>query len=97
MRRDSEARSVPVAALRRLLLARSGLLRWSGPGKRRGPYAEGAPWREEFQGEEGTLQAIQRLEAVQLDPVAVVDRNHHLVLRNRVGNYRPECLQALYR
>jgi len=83
-----------VVRLRRLVLARSGLLRWTG---RRGQRTEGVPWREQLRGEDGVLEAIRRLEAVQLDPVAVVDRNHHLVLRNRVATYRSEQLEALYR
>ncbi|BAS26304.1 winged helix-turn-helix domain-containing protein [Limnochorda pilosa] len=94
MSHDDATRSVPAAALRRLVLARNGLLRWS---RGRGPHGEGGPWRDGLGGEEGTLQAIRRLEAVQLDPVAVVERNHHLVLRNRVASYRPEHLEALYR
>lgn len=94
-RRDaSRETAVSPAALRRLILARSGLLRWT---RGRRPHAEGVPWRDELQGEDGALQAIRRLEAVQLDPVAVVGRNHHLVLRNRVGAYRPEQLESLYR
>ena len=97
MGRDDTGRRVPAAALRRLVLARSGLLRWSRGRGRRGRYAEGAPWREQLRGEDGVLQAVRRLEAVQLDPVAIVDRNHHLVLRNRVAAYRPEHLDALYR
>lgn len=78
------------------MLARGGLLRWRAGRGRGGPWAEGAPWREELRGEAGTLEAIRRLEAVQLDPVAVVERNHHLVLRNRVASYRPQNLEALY-
>lgn len=94
-RRDVSPKiTVSPVALRRLVLARSGLLRWT---RGRRPHAEGVPWRDELHGEDGALQAIRRLEAVQLDPVAVVERNHHLVLRNRVGAYRPEHLEALYR
>jgi uncharacterized protein YcaQ len=94
MSRGESIPRVSVAALRRLVLARSGLLRWTG---RRGQRTEGVPWREQLRGEDGALDAIRRLEAVQLDPVAVVDRNHHLVLRNRVASYHPEHLEALYR
>lgn len=43
----------------------------------------------------GTLEAIKRLECVQIDPVNVVHRNHHLVLHNRVSDYKPSYLQAL--
>lgn len=97
MSRDETGRWVPAAALRRLVLAQSGLLRWSRGQGRRGRHAEGAPWREQLRGEDGVHQAVRRLEAVQLDPVAIVERNHHLVLRNRVATYRPEHLEALYR
>ncbi|HEY8426101.1 MAG TPA: crosslink repair DNA glycosylase YcaQ family protein [Limnochordales bacterium] len=94
-RRDASPKStITPAALRRLILARSGLLRWT---RGRRPHVEGVPWRDELHGEDGALQALRRLEAVQLDPVAVVERNHHLVLRNRVGAYRSEHLESLYR
>lgn len=46
-------------------------------------------------GKEGTLQAVRNLECVQMDPVRIVERNHHLVLRNRVGDYRPSFLEEL--
>jgi uncharacterized protein YcaQ len=81
------------SALRRVILARQGLLRWRG-GK--GAFAEGVPWHEELEGTEGTHEALRRLEAVQLDPVNVVAPNHHLVFTNRVGDYKPEHLEALY-
>src|SRR5690606_11746478 len=54
------------------------------------------PWAKELRGRSGLLRALERLEAVQLDPIAVVERNHHLVLRNRVGGYRPEMLDGLF-
>jgi len=79
-------------AARRLLLYRQGLLGWNMPDGK-----EGRLWRKELNGVEGVQQAVRRLGAVQLDPVAIVERNHHLVLYNRVGNYRPEQLDALYR
>jgi uncharacterized protein YcaQ len=41
------------------------------------------------------MAAIRRLECVQIDPVSLVDRNHHLVLRSRVGGYRPEQLDTV--
>lgn len=66
--------------LRRALLARLGLLAWRGG---RGLQGEGAPWREVHRGPEGAARALRQLEAVQLDPVAVIERNHHLVLWNR--------------
>lgn len=81
------------SALRKLILARQGLLAWRG-GK--GAFAEGALWRDELKGHEGVLQALKRLEAVQLDPVNVIAPNHHLVLGNRVGGYKPTHLEALY-
>ena len=54
------------------------------------------PWVKELRGRSGLIRALERLEAVQLDPIAVVERNHHLVLRNRVGGYRPEHLDGLF-
>jgi len=47
------------------------------------------------EGEEGTLEAIKRLECVQIDPVRVVHRNHHLVLHNRIKNYKAFYLTKL--
>ena len=41
------------------------------------------------------LREIQRLEAVQLDPVAAVERNQHLVLAARVHGYTPALLERL--
>jgi hypothetical protein len=46
-------------------------------------------------GKNGTLEAIKRLECVQTDPINVVHRNHHLVLHNRVTDYKPSCLEEL--
>lgn len=79
-------------AARRLMLYRQGLLEWSAP-----DGTVGKLWRKELRGIEGVQQAISQLGAVQLDPVAVVERNHHLVLYNRVGNYHPDHLDMLYR
>lgn len=73
-------------AARRYLLYVQGLL--EAPGIR--------PWRSELRGRAGVIRALERLEAVQLDPIAVVERNHHLVLRNRVAGYRPEHLDGLF-
>ncbi|HZS57922.1 MAG TPA: crosslink repair DNA glycosylase YcaQ family protein [Gemmatimonadaceae bacterium] len=42
-----------------------------------------------------TLAEIRRLECVQIDPVAAVERNQHLVLSARIPSYRPESLDAL--
>lgn len=81
------------SALRRVILARQGLLEWSGG---RGGGAEGGLWREELGGPEGVLEVLRRLEAVQIDPVNVVAPNHHLVLHNRLRGYRGEHLEALY-
>ncbi|MCW5933441.1 MAG: YcaQ family DNA glycosylase [Fimbriimonadia bacterium] len=78
-------------ALRRLLLHRQGLLEWQNAN------ASGALWRSHLWGETGVLTAIERLGAVQLDPVAIVERNHHLALYNRVAGYQPTMLSALYR
>jgi uncharacterized protein YcaQ len=41
------------------------------------------------------LAEIRRLECVQIDPVAAVERNQHLVLSARIPSYRPESLDAL--
>src|SRR5438132_13959429 len=41
------------------------------------------------------LREIRRLEAVQLDPVAAVERNQHLVLAARVHGYTPALLERL--
>src|SRR5437667_12713447 len=41
------------------------------------------------------LRAIRRLEAVQLDPVAAVERNQHRVLAARVPGSTPVRLQQL--
>jgi uncharacterized protein YcaQ len=82
-----------VPALRRLLLARQGLLAWRGGA---GRHREGAPWRDRLRGAPGVLKALRSLEAIQLDPVNVVERNHHMVLMNRVGDYRPAHLERHY-
>ena len=74
-------------AARRYLLARQGLLAVPG-----GPR----PWRTALRGAAGTLEAIRRLQCIQVDPVAVVGRNHHLVLQARVGRFRPSDLEGLF-
>ncbi len=54
--------------------------------------------RQGFQcheGKNGTLEAIKRLECIQIDPVRVVHCNHHLALYNRVSNYQPTYLDTL--
>jgi len=88
-----EPRRVSLPALRRLLLAHQGLLGWSGGA---GRDREGAPWRERLRGGPGALKALRALEAVQLDPVNIVERNHHLVLMNRVDGYQPRHLEGHY-
>jgi len=50
---------------------------------------------EEKRGKEETLEAIKQLECVQVDPIKVVHRNHHLVLYNRVADYTPYYLEKL--
>lgn len=50
---------------------------------------------QQGEGKNGTLEAIERLECVQIDPVRVVHRNHHLVLHNRVSDYKPSYLDTL--
>ena len=42
------------------------------------------------------LAVLTRLGAVQLDPVNVVERNHHLVFFNRLPGYRPALFEELY-
>lgn len=44
---------------------------------------------------ESALNIIRNLECVQLDPIAAVERNHHLVLQARHPNYRVEILEKL--
>jgi len=46
-------------------------------------------------GKDGTLEAIKRLECIQMDPINVVYPNQHLVLHNRVLNYKPSYLEEL--
>ncbi|MDQ7793309.1 MAG: crosslink repair DNA glycosylase YcaQ family protein [bacterium] len=43
----------------------------------------------------GPLMAVRGLGYVQVDPIQVVERNHHLVLRARVPSYQPEQLDHL--
>jgi len=46
-------------------------------------------------GKQGTLEAIEQLECVQVDPINVVHPNQHLVLHNRVTDYRSAYLEEL--
>lgn len=75
-------------AAARVLLAQLGLLS--------APAAGIQPWSNELTGEDGAATALARLRAIQVDPVAAVERNHHLVLMNRVRKYRPAHLDRLY-
>ncbi len=56
-------------------------------------------WRQSFlqgeRGKEGTLEAIKRLECIQTDPINVVHCNQHLVLHNRVVDYKTVYLEDL--
>ncbi len=53
-------------------------------------YGNGFP-----SGPDGVAKALERLEAVQIDPLCTFERNHHQVLHNRVRGYRPEWLDQL--
>lgn len=46
-------------------------------------------------GKDGVYGFIKAMGCVQMDPVSIVDRNHNLVLRNRVKDYRPRMLDDL--
>src|SRR5262249_22390245 len=48
-----------------------------------------------WQGIEGTEAALRQMEAVQIDPIHVLARNHDLVLWSRVAGYAPELLEGL--
>jgi len=50
---------------------------------------------QEKRGKDGTLEAIKRLECVQIDPISVVHRNQHLVLHNRIVDYKSSYLEQL--
>ncbi|HEY3314083.1 MAG TPA: crosslink repair DNA glycosylase YcaQ family protein [Bacillota bacterium] len=80
--------AVTAIAARRALLAQHGLLN--------APDAGITPWRRELKGRAGTIEALGRLRCVQVDPVSAVERNHHLVMYNRVGSYRPSQLDNLF-
>ncbi|MER3403557.1 MAG: hypothetical protein C4337_09820 [Armatimonadota bacterium] len=43
----------------------------------------------------GVLALIRQLECVQIDPVAAVERNQHLVLAARIPGYAPALLEGL--
>ena len=46
-------------------------------------------------GKHGTLEAIKQLECIQIDPISVIHPNQHLVLHNRVIDYKPSYLDEL--
>ena len=46
-------------------------------------------------GKKGTLEAIKQLECIQIDPISVIHPNQHLVLHNRVIDYKPSYLDEL--
>ncbi|HEX2916105.1 MAG TPA: crosslink repair DNA glycosylase YcaQ family protein [Chloroflexia bacterium] len=48
-----------------------------------------------WQGREGVDQAIRAIEAVQVDTISVIARNHDLVLRSRVEGYHSGWLEHL--
>ncbi len=48
-------------------------------------------------GPAAVLRQVRRLECVQIDPVAAVERNQHLVLAARMPGYRPSDLETLLR
>lgn len=43
----------------------------------------------------GTLEAIKQLECIQIDPISVIHPNQHLVLHDRVVDYKPSYLEEL--
>ena len=46
-------------------------------------------------GKDGTLEAIKQLECIQIDPISVIHPNQHLVLHDRVVDYKPSYLEEL--
>jgi uncharacterized protein YcaQ len=48
-----------------------------------------------WQGHAGVEEAIRTIQAVQIDTISVVARNHDLTLWSRVAGYRPEWLETL--
>ncbi len=90
----AEPLAVSRRAAARALLALQGLLSASGAGA--GSDAEVEAWRGRLKGPAGAREALERLRSVQVDPTSVVERNHHLVMYNRVGGYRPVQLEGLF-
>ena len=72
--------NVNKVAVRRFLLEKQRL------------HAEG---RAKVSQTDDVLHMIEALECVQLDPVAAVERNQHLVLSARIRGYRPAALEQL--
>jgi uncharacterized protein YcaQ len=56
---------------------------------------ESAPSCSDSSSTEEVLDMIRQLECVQLDPVAAVERNQHLVLAARIPGYNPTLLNKL--
>jgi uncharacterized protein YcaQ len=81
--RPTDFRSLPDFSISRIT-ARRYLLGRQGlwPGRR-------------WAGPVGTAQAMRYCEAVQIDPLCVVARNHDLTLHSRVIDYQPEQLDRL--
>ena len=48
-----------------------------------------------WEGQEGTVEALRAIEAVQMDPLNVVARNHDIVLWGRVSRYHPGYLDTV--
>jgi uncharacterized protein YcaQ len=46
-------------------------------------------------GKKGTCDTLKQLECIQIDPISVIYPNHHLVLHNRVIDYKPSYLEEL--
>lgn len=53
------------------------------------------PYGDPFTGADAVAKAVRQLEAVQIDPLCIFERNHHQVLYNRVLGYQPEWLDQL--
>lgn len=75
-------------------MRRSGLARAAGEappwaGERAGP-AEQSLSRS---GQRAVRAAVRHLEYVQVDPMRVIEPNHHLVLSARVDGYEPDALE----
>jgi len=67
-------------AVRRFLLEKQGLL---------------SAQRTKSGAVHGVMTLVQQLECVQLDPVAAVERNQHLVLQTRLPGYQTQSLMQL--